>query len=271
MIGGNIPAVSDVLREVNQLLHRTITMPGYYTKLAAGITESTIWQAPDPTRLVWITMLSLADQHGYVGASIPGLAARARVKLEDCITALDYLKAPDEYSRTREHEGRRIADAEGGWVLLNHGKYRAMQSADERRERSRLAMQKLREERRLTKDNSEPPLTKLTQAEAEAEVKAKEVKKKDCAPTVPSGVSVQVWNDFLKARRALRAPVTATALKGIEREAVKAGLTLEAALQICCERSWRGFKAEWLEGKGNPLTAAEQALQMMEERDRAQG
>lgn len=96
-------------------------------------------------------------------------------------------------------------------------------------------------------------------------------KQKDSAPAAPAGVSPQVWNDFLKARRALRAPVTATALKGIEREAVKAGLTLEAALQICCERSWRGFKAEWLEGKGNPLTAAEQALQMMEARDRAQG
>lgn len=30
------------------------------------------------------------------------------------------------------------------------------------------------------------------------------------------------------------------------REAEKAGLTLEGALRICCERGWRGFKAEWI-------------------------
>lgn len=72
------------------------------------------------------------------------------------------------------------------------------------------------------------------------------IKTKEYAPAVPSGVSDQVWQDFLRCRRALRAPVTSTALKGIQREAVKAGISMEAALQICVERGWRGFKAEWL-------------------------
>ena len=95
-------------------------------------------------------------------------------------------------------------------------------------------------------------------------------KSKDCAPAAPSGVSEQIWTDFLKVRAKLKAEVTPTGLKGIEREALKAGMTLEAALQVCCERSWRGFKAEWMEGKGSPLTGAEQALQMLEARDREQ-
>lgn len=92
---------------------------------------------------------------------------------------------------------------------------------------------------------------------------------KTSAPAVPSGVSLQVWNDFLKARKALRAPVTPTALKGIEREAKKAGMSLESALQVCCERSWRGFKAEWMDGKGSHLSAAEQAIQMIEAEESA--
>lgn len=152
-----------------------------YTKLDSGLTDSTIWQAPDATRIVWITMLSMADQNGYIGASMPGLAGRARVPLEACIKAIETLLAPDEWSRTRDHDGRRIAEAEGGWVLLNHAKYRAKQSADDRRERSRLAMAELRARRKAipTTGNSDPQLTdvnlresKLLQAEAEAEADA---------------------------------------------------------------------------------------------------
>lgn len=52
-------------------------------------------------------------------------------------------------------------------------------------------------------------------------------------------------------RKAKRAAITKTALQGIEREAQKAGLTLQAALQEMCARGWTGFKAEWLQKKGN--------------------
>lgn len=62
----------------------------------------------------------------------------------------------------------------------------------------------------------------------------------------PDGVCESVWQDFLKTRKAKKAPVTDTAIKGIEREALKAGVSLEQALKTCCERGWTGFKAEWL-------------------------
>jgi len=115
-----------------------------YTKLFSSITDSTIWQAPDATRLVWITMLAMADKEGYVGASIPGLANRARVSLDDCLAALDCLLAPDKWSRTEDFEGRRIECADGGWNLLNYTKYRTIRNEDDRREQSRVAMAKLR-------------------------------------------------------------------------------------------------------------------------------
>lgn len=154
-------------------------MAGFFTKLDAGITDSTIWHQPDHTRLTWITMLAMADQHGYVGASIPGLASRARVPLDACVAALECFKAPDEYSRTKDHDGRRIADADGGWILLNHAKYRAAQSADDRRERSRIAMAALRARRKAEKAtdvNGEQTLTMLAQAEADNRSRNKELK-----------------------------------------------------------------------------------------------
>jgi hypothetical protein len=61
------------------------------------------------------------------------------------------------------------------------------------------------------------------------------------------GVSDEVKNDFIALRKAKKAPVTATAIKGIEREAIKAKLTLEQALEICCSNGWTGFKADWLQ------------------------
>jgi uncharacterized protein YdaU (DUF1376 family) len=64
-------------------------------------------------------------------------------------------------------------------------------------------------------------------------------------------VSPEVLESFIKVRRSLRAPITELAATGIKREAAKAGITLEAALTMCVERSWRGFKAEWVKDKGD--------------------
>ena len=66
------------------------------------------------------------------------------------------------------------------------------------------------------------------------------------------GIDGQLAQDYIALRKSHRAPITQTALKGIEREANNAGLSLEQALTICCERGWRGFNAGWLHSdRGN--------------------
>ena len=117
-----------------------------YTKLFSSIIASTIWRADDKTRLVWITMLAMADQFGIVEASVPGLADMARVTLQECQDALQELSAPDEYSRSTERDGRRIEPSDGGWRLINHGKYRDKMSRDERREYQRLYQRSYRKQ-----------------------------------------------------------------------------------------------------------------------------
>lgn len=108
-----------------------------YTKLFNSILASTIWRAPDKVRIVWITLLAMAGKNGVAEGSIPGLADMARVSIDDCKAALAELEAPDEYSRTKDHEGRRIQSVDGGWLILNHAKYREKMSLDERREYNR--------------------------------------------------------------------------------------------------------------------------------------
>lgn len=127
-----------------------------YTKLFNSILASTIWRADDKTRIVWITLLAMADKDGIAEGSIPGLADLARVSIEDCEAALAELMAPDKYSRTSEFEGRRIEAVDGGWLLLNHAKYRAKMSEDDIRERNRQRQAKWREKNKpVTHDVTE--------------------------------------------------------------------------------------------------------------------
>lgn len=117
-----------------------------YTKLFSSITESTVWCEPMPTRLVWITMLAMADRSGRVWGSVPGLANRARVSVEECEAAVAVFLAPDKYSRTKEREGRRIEEIDGGWRLINHAKYRDMRDEEATRESKRDYMRRIRSE-----------------------------------------------------------------------------------------------------------------------------
>ena len=74
------------------------------------------------------------------------------------------------------------------------------------------------------------------------------------------GVSDQVVADFKAMRKDQKAAITKTAIAGIQREADIAGISLEAALTVCCERNWRGFKAEWMQKPQARAAPAYQSL-----------
>jgi hypothetical protein len=71
-------------------------------------------------------------------------------------------------------------------------------------------------------------------------------RKRSAALTCPSDVDPQTWGDWQALRKAKRAPVTETVLAGARREADKAGMTLEAFLQVWCRRGSQGLEAAWL-------------------------
>lgn len=81
------------------------------------------------------------------------------------------------------------------------------------------------------------------------------------ALTRPELVSEDVWADFEKLRKAKKAPLTKTALSGIQTEADKAGISLEAALVMACNRGWTSFKADWIQGNARVDNKADIARQ----------
>ena len=74
---------------------------------------------------------------------------------------------------------------------------------------------------------------------------------KDSATVVatPDGVSSEVWSEFIKQRKIKKAQLTGMVMSGIQKEAEKAGYTLENALKEVVLRGWTSFKAEWVAEK----------------------
>jgi len=161
-----------------------------YTKLFNSIVTSTIWSEDDKTRIVWITMLAIADKNGEVQGSVPGLARIAGVPVEDCRIAIGKFLSPDPDSRTKDDEGRRIEEIDGGWSLLNHQKYREMASKDEQREAE--AKRKARYRDKLKRNGKSQDVPDKSQdvpksqhiAEADTDTEAKEEKKSKCKGTL---------------------------------------------------------------------------------------
>jgi len=66
---------------------------------------------------------------------------------------------------------------------------------------------------------------------------------------IAEGIDSKLAGDWLKVRKAKKAPLTRTAWDGVKREAAIAGLTPPEAVKIAAENSWQGFKASWLQPK----------------------
>ena len=119
-----------------------------YNKLFTKILDSSIWTAPTPTRIVWLTFIAAMDEDGFVPfASVKNVAHRAIVSLEEAEAAIVCLESPDKDSSDPDNEGRRILRVDGGWIVLNSKKYRAIATREHQKEMNRIRVAKCREKR----------------------------------------------------------------------------------------------------------------------------
>lgn len=187
-----------------------------FTKLFSTIVTSTIWQENKETKILWITMLALANRYGEVGAAEPGLAHSAGLTLDETLKSLKKLESPDPYSRNQGHEGRRIAKIEGGWQILNYTFYR---------KKMRNRAEYFREYRKRNK-NATRITTAIPIAEAEAEAEADN----NIPPISP--LSIQ------------------PTIEQVKDECFKQGMTDQDGERIHAHYNKKG----WVDGAGQPLT-----------------
>jgi len=244
-----------------------------YTKLFNSIVTSTIVSEPVATRWLWVTMLAESDANGCVWASVPGLARVANLTIDEVEAGLKCFLSPDPYSRTKDNDGRRIEEVDGGWRLLNHAKYRVKLSQEERKNYQRDWDRRHRGKKPPTQEHEQsdnfrqfptasdsarqnPTNPTHTDTDTDTDTEAKAVKQDQKhkrasrfdahAYLVSESVPPDLAADWLRLRKEKRLAPTKTAIDGIRREAGIAKMSLADALTVCCERGWGGFNAEWL-------------------------
>ena len=169
-----------------------------YVKVFADILQSTVWSEDSDTRIVWLTLLLLAEEDGLVRATAPGIAHLARVPLDRTCAAIERFESPDEFSRTPENEGRRLERVDGGYVILNYARYRALKTRAEQREQTRKRVQAFRERKRLEKAvaDGNAPVTDVTPGNA-TQTQSTESPSGDSSPEddgVPFAEIMETWN-----------------------------------------------------------------------------
>jgi len=97
-----------------------------WTKLVPEIVQSSIWNEPPEVRCVWIAMIATKDKAGNVRGNRASLARLANVSIEFVDLALERFTSPDADSNNQMLDGRRIEPVPGGWHIVSHDLYRAM-------------------------------------------------------------------------------------------------------------------------------------------------
>ena len=87
-------------------------------------------------RWVFIMFISQKDDTGFISGTRRTMARNFNISIEEFDDAIKVLSSPDPESRTKEFNGKRIDVVEGGWILLNHEKYRTheQKKTEKRRE-----------------------------------------------------------------------------------------------------------------------------------------
>lgn len=95
-----------------------------FTKLDEGILQSSIIGEDSDVFKIWIALLAACKEDGVARVSPVFLSSVCKLDIKATIEALEKLKSPDPYSRSKEEEGRRIKEVDGGYFLVTYQKYR---------------------------------------------------------------------------------------------------------------------------------------------------
>ncbi len=120
-----------------------------YVKMFQSIYDGSLatrgpWQA----LVTFQQMLVLCDKDGVVDMTPEVISRRTTIPLDIVTKGLAILEQPDPESRRAEEEGRRIVriaeNRAWGWQIVNYAHYRAIRTADERREYMKAYMREKR-------------------------------------------------------------------------------------------------------------------------------
>lgn len=182
---------------------------------------------------------------------IPKENPAALIGMNDCLTDVEQV-LNDYFIPVGETWVNKRADDE---ILEYRGKKKSTSTAGKKSGEVRKANKAALLEQTFNDCSTDVQLNKKQETLNKKQETLKETTKRVKRVT-PDGVVQTVWDDFLQLRKERRAPVTDTVMRGLEKEAQKAGLSLNAALEHCCLSTWQTFKAEWYLNKSSAKQSA---------------
>ncbi len=191
-----------------------------YGKIFDSMYDSTIsanWQA----MITFQQMIVLKDQNGVVDMTPPALSRRTGIPLEIIEAGIAYLEAPDPYSRTPDHEGRRIVRIDDsrpwGWIIVNHKLYREMSTRADKREYDKKRYQASKSEKPSEKSEKEPKKVEKPEIPQDStdstytdtdtdtkEDKESKPKKKNQLIKMPSQLNQAAWSDWIDYKKQIK-------------------------------------------------------------------
>lgn len=177
-----------------------------YAKLFASLYQGTL-RGQSNEILVFTNLLAHTGKDGTVDKHFRAIAEETGLSIDSVKAAIDVLEAPDPESRSPDEEGARIVRLDEhrvwGWRVVNHAKYRAIRSEDDRAEQNRIAQQKWREKKKQRNDDnkqSKPSVSVISPSRGRG---SKQIQEADtltppCQPKAsPSGFE-DFWNAYPK-------------------------------------------------------------------------
>jgi hypothetical protein len=137
-----------------------------YAKVFSSLFDGSLRGRAHPI-LVFINLLASADRDGTVDKHWRAIAQEVGLTEVETKDALAELEAPDPESRTPADEGRRIVRVSDtrtwGWRIVNHAKYRAIRSEEDRREQNRVAQAARRSKSKCADSQQSQPASAASQ------------------------------------------------------------------------------------------------------------
>lgn len=211
-------------------------MASMYNKLFTKILDSSIWLAPDPHRLVWITLIAAMDEDSNaLFACAENLASRARVSLAKTKEAIAAFESPDPLGPEQEFDGRRIERIPGGWHILNGQKYRAMITRVVAREQTRERVRAFRERKRaVTSGNvTVTPSESVSDSVSEA--------REEAAPAPVVGLQEPVWNRWIAYRKSIKKPLKPASIHAARKALAAYGFNQGEVVEQSIANGWTGL------------------------------
>lgn len=122
-----------------------------FAKIFDSIYDGTLaehWQA----LVTFQQLMILSNAEGVVDLTPAAISRRTGIPREIIDAGIAHLEQPDPQSRSAVMEGVRISRLDQhrtwGWFIVNHAHYRAIQNAEEKREKDRIRIAKKRDTKR---------------------------------------------------------------------------------------------------------------------------